>query len=292
LLLQNGADPNATENHGRTPLYIAVGRQHHDITEVLLKHGARVTQTVLYLAADNEDSRSVELLLAACADPLARDRRREITVWLLDAFRTRSRVHMKTLLSMGKDVVADLPDRGRALLVEAIEDQKLAPFFELLLTGGADINAPNDAGSTLLHEATNVSRKRIKRLLALGADIEAKDHQGETALHRAACIRADVVSSLLESGAQANVANAEGDTPLHLAVDDLTVRTFSKRSLSSRARITELLIAHGANVNAVAHDGATPLQICRNPTLRKLLQDHGAVERGQFSAARIRRRIQ
>ena len=52
---------------------------------------------------------------------------------------------------------------------------------ELLIEKGADMNAKDDVGMTLLHEAANVSKKVIVELLiAEGANVDARAFDGKT----------------------------------------------------------------------------------------------------------------
>ena len=85
-------------------------------------------------------------------------------------------------------------------------------LLDLLLSKGADLNAADAAGRTVLHaaaEAQNVPMLRL--LLAAAADVGALDLEGNTALHVAA-EAANVLASVLlvEAGADAALANAAG----------------------------------------------------------------------------------
>jgi ankyrin repeat protein len=78
LLLQAGADVNATSEIGSTPLIMAGGARDHEaafrIAESLLRAGAEVNHcddlgnTSLLLAAINKNFRVMELLISAGAD--------------------------------------------------------------------------------------------------------------------------------------------------------------------------------------------------------------------------------
>nr|UVF58849.1 ankyrin repeat protein E2 [synthetic construct] len=82
ILMANGADVNATDNWGDTPLHLAAVRGHLEIVEVLLKAGADVNasdemlgDTPLHLAAaDDGHLEIVEVLLKHGADVNAQDK--------------------------------------------------------------------------------------------------------------------------------------------------------------------------------------------------------------------------
>lgn len=79
ILLDHGANPNATTDDEVTPLLTAAAAGSSEIVELLIKKGADVNAsagggvTPLHVAADRGDERMVDCLLAAGADPNAMD---------------------------------------------------------------------------------------------------------------------------------------------------------------------------------------------------------------------------
>ena len=113
-----------------------------------------------------------------------------------------------------------------------------------LLRAGADANACDVDGASVLHLATD--RRCVEALLREGADPNARRRDGRTPLHEA-CDRGDgwAAEALLSAGAEPNAReSARGRAPLHAAAD---------------WRCARALCAAGADVEATDRDGMTPL---------------------------------
>lgn len=238
-LLEQGADVNAAEADGTTPLYWAAVRDAADIVAALIAAGADVSAasrygvTPLSAACLNGSAPVVKMLLAADASPEAALPGGETP--LMTAARTGVPEVVELLLASGADVNVKESTRGQTALMWAAGEGHL-PVIHLLVERGADLRARSDAGWTSLLFAAREGRlEPVRALLLAGADVNeslppdtggprrrpegapggADDPRGLSALHLAAGSRHyEVAALLLENGADPNAAGP-GWTVLH-----------------------------------------------------------------------------
>ena len=119
----------------------------------------------------------------------------------------------------GADVDA-LDTRGQTLLHGAARKDNTAAV-KLLLEAGAAVDAPNSNSFTALHLAAQDGQgPAVAQLLAAGADLSARTRHGGTPLWYAASEGTPAsVSLLLDAGASAKEPDVYGQTPLHVAAD-------------------------------------------------------------------------
>ncbi|KAL6894722.1 hypothetical protein GGI43DRAFT_424618 [Trichoderma evansii] len=188
LLINKGADINARNKLGETPLLLALEKGYEAAARLLIDKGADINarnkykDTPLLWALENSHEAVVRLLINKGADINASDKYKNTPLlWALDN---------------GNEAMA-----------------------RLLIDKGADINASNEYGITPLLWALEKGHEVVVRLLIdKGADINARNKLGETPLlwaskngHEA------VVRLLIDKGADINASNEYGTTPLLLA---------------------------------------------------------------------------
>lgn len=269
ILLERGADANAGNNNGDTPLHILSERQIYDKrdagdvlnhTRLWLEHGAEV----------NRRCKDDETPLLLDIDAFVEKQEGETSV---------HHVLRGQYGSWGRGVgVAQLPEsdventQDESQMTSSYLRSKFGPVqtAQALLNHGANVNAGNNGGElegvhvqnknhlTPLHLASLYGRLDITRvLLDYGATADLEDRFGRTPLHLVAegkhnfeQDRVRIARLLLEHGTDANGPSAQNGgnaTPLHLA------------SYGGRVAIARLLLDRGAAANSKGNQGRTPL---------------------------------
>jgi ankyrin repeat protein len=143
-----------------------------------------------------------------------------------------------------------------------------------LLAAGADVNARDTYGATVLMNAAHSGNlEMVEALLSAGAEVDAKDELGWTALMKA-CHNADldrgfpeIVTRLIAAGADPNVNITYGIRPLMLAAG------------YGEAGVCEALLAGGADVLARNDGGLTALMMVKDKFYVEVINILHAAER-------------
>ena len=111
------------------------------------------------------------------------------------------------------------------ILGRAVFNRYIA-VLKLFLIYGADVNAANLQGRTLLHCVANYGNRQVRYdkvarlLIDYGADIHAVDSENKTPLHYAARSGdAKVAKLLIDYGANIYATDFKGGIPIHYAID-------------------------------------------------------------------------
>ncbi|OHB65020.1 MAG: hypothetical protein A2Y76_09445 [Planctomycetes bacterium RBG_13_60_9] len=274
LLIAAGADVNAKDNQGRTPLSYAEGRYEcRKVAELLRKHGAKeedtdsaaetskTTPEALARAAAAGDVGRVEELIAQGADVNAKG----TTGW------TGLTEIVKALIAKGAEVDAKCDTGETPLQYAAASGQEAVAG--LLIAHGANANVVAKDGTHPLGDAALYGHEDVvKLLIASGANVHLGAQGRGSALHAAAFGgHVSILDILIANGADVNRVSKNG-TPLHQAASPLGSNT---RAMDIRsAQTVKELLAHGATVDAKhPGKGSTPL--------------YGAVARGRYRTAEV-----
>ena len=276
-----GADVNAKDGYGVTPLEDAVTFGCVDIFELLLNAGADIEtrnkkgHTALLMVAKRGKEDMVKLLSEKGANLDLVDPEGSTPLMLAAKYNSKEVVGL--LLLMGVDVKAKNQYGCTALSVAVENDNSDMGTVKLLLENGAEIQARNRYGQTVLFEANQGRNKdvdTVKLLLDNGADINARDHLGKTALLWAFASHRDntaMIKLLLVNGADTNAKDKGGKTVLFEPVE----------RFENDLAIFKLVLANGAYINARDKRGRTVLfeaiqKFKGDPGIVELLLGHGS----------------
>ncbi len=222
-LLDKGADPNAKNRRGETPLMWSS----HDIekTRLMLSHRANVNavsqsgNTALLIACTGTDRQPViNLLLAHGADPLVTNNKKQNCLMRVASLGDTSTARI--FLNKGIDINAKNID-GESALFEAVKYIN-TPMVLWLLQQGIDANQTDVYKSkAVTYSFTKNDPVMVDALLKKTTDINAQDIDGMTILMWAVYSEYDspaIIQYLLTAGASLDLKDKNGDTALAWAL--------------------------------------------------------------------------
>ena len=274
--LANGADIQARDWEGATPLHKAASNGNPEVVTVLVEAGAdseardKESATPLHKAASyNGNPEVVTALVEAGANIEARNKEGKTSLHEAVWFNENPAV-VKALLEAGADSEAQTK-RGQTPLHMATGFRGDPAVAAALIEAGANVQARDKIGQTPLHEAAfRMPLAVVTALIEAGANVQAQDEGGGTPLHRAAHNENPaVVKVLVEAGANVQARNNVGSTPLH----DVAAH-------NGNPVVVKVLLEAGADIEAQDEEGYTPLHAAailnKTPTVVPALLDAGA----------------
>ena len=214
-------DLGAKDSYGRTPLHWAGHNGHVEMTQLLLERGADIEAsqfplgTTLHLAARNGHVGVVDCLLRNGANIDARDAGPQSAMFRAVGL---GRFEVVQLMLEHELDIDERDHKGWNALFWAMFGE-FDNIAELLIEKGIDVDAQDDEGSTALMEAITFENETVMGLLLdKGAAVEAKHHGGRTALSMAVQKKNEnMVRLLLENGAAIEEPDEYGHTALFWA---------------------------------------------------------------------------
>lgn len=270
-LIAAGADVNAANELGATPLQLACINGSAAMVSRLLARGARANDavtttgaTALMACARSGSVEAVRALLAHGALPDAAETFKEQTA-LMWAVAENHPQMVHALLEGGANARARSKSGFTAMLFAA--QQGNLESAAILLAAGADLNEPAPDGLTPLLVAVESGHAALAGfLLDKGALVDANT-AGRTALHAAVqAARPDIVAALLARGANPNarltrrlprVAGELAGGPVSM----IGATPFWLAAKFADSGLMRLLAEHGADPLLTSNDGTTPLMV-------------------------------
>ncbi|XP_068565891.1 LOW QUALITY PROTEIN: protein phosphatase 1 regulatory subunit 16A [Cebidichthys violaceus] len=219
-LLNNGVSPDLVNEDGLTALHQCCIDDFVEMVQCLLDAGACVNAcdselwTPLHAAATCGHTGLVQLLIQAGADLLAVNADGNMPY---DLCEDEATLELLEMVMAEQGITQDRIDECRG----AKETTMLADI-QALVQSGADLNAQDANGATMLHIASaNGYVSVAELLLEHRALVEAKDSDGWTPLHAASCWgQIQMVELLVAHGASLDTKSVLEETPLDVCMDE------------------------------------------------------------------------
>jgi len=276
--INGGADVNAVQGDGTTPLHWAVYKVDPELVTALIKRGAHTKVTNKYgssplaEAVKLANAKLVTLLLDAGADPESPNADGQTA--LLIAARVGALDVAKLLVAHGANVNTEEAWRGQTALMWAA-DGNYPELVQFLIDKGANVHTravtndwraqitsepraqyrPTGGLTPLLYAVRSGCSRCVRSMLAAGADVNQPNPDGVTPLIVAIDnFHYDTARLLLESGANPHVSDWWGRTALYAAVDMASYNQRgaqrSQTSETSAHDVVRLLLEAKVNANS------------------------------------------
>ncbi len=267
FLADNGADINAVDSNGYSPLFLAVTSNKPRVVKWLIDLGADVD-------ARSEAGYSALTYTALMQVEIVHIRnKRKIDPAIIENLMKGGANYEEAMIIAVKSgnipflelITKNGADLNRKCMFEVEQSPLAAAMFtgeqginadmvRFLAENGADLDEVFALGEDTYTNAINVSitadRPDITEiLLSNGANPNYRDPSGRTSLVYAVVTSEEILRLLLDYGADPNIADKNKRTPLMLAALDV----------GTEPGIMEALIEHGADINAQDEDGMTAL---------------------------------
>ena len=292
-----------TDINGQSPLHSAIQlKSSPAVLEIIIHSGANLNaadyagETPLHIAVKYQYPEAIALLVSKGADQFIKNNRAKsalVMAFELGASFTQTCI-TESNLEAG-DVEGNTP-----LLLAVYWDY--TEITEFLLSLGANPQASNNHGATPLHFAVKNNNIKICQLLTkAGANVNLRDSYGNTPLHTSITWQSlSATKYLILMKAQINLRNLSGNAPLHTAVlyqdldsirllqtygaslevrDNMGMTTLLLATSKNFEKTAALLIDLGADLQSRDDRGNTSLHEAirnRNLTIAKMLVNRGA----------------
>ncbi len=273
LMLKHGAKPNVSTEEGPILFKVAIGGN-LEIVKVLVENGAEIDatnsedRTALQGASNNGHKAVVAYLLENGADVHHGIEHGSTAIHLAASYGFSEIVQL--LIDNGADV--QRPSSSGWTPLHLCYDYP--EMTQLLLKNGAEVNSVTQSGRTALYlAADNNYPEVVKALLSYSPDLEVTiidEVKGNTRWALSAAVgngSAEVTRLLLEAGANVDHQDQHNNVPLHFA------------ALQNQEDVLRILMEYNPKVNLVDDDGDTALN-CINPrtsvAIVKILVNGGA----------------
>ena len=234
--IKNGADVNAKDKNGFTPLMFAAAMNSEPkVIVALIKAGADInarsegggSSLIMALSINNYNNNEVIIaLIKSGANVNARIKEGD-TPLMIAARKSSNPEVITTLIKAGADANMRGENGETALMIAAAYSSN-AEIITAIAKASVNVNAKDSEGMTSLMIAAfkNTNPEVIKALVKVGADIHVRDKDGFTSLMFASWLNSnpEVTTTLLELGARPKESNNLGKMAIDYAKDNETLK--------------------------------------------------------------------
>ena len=182
------------------------------------------------------------------------------------------------LMHVGMDYCAGSGRKLSEKLFQAVFNNDINEV-KYLVEEGANVNAKNANGTTLIHFAASCGfLDVVEYLVEKGANVNAKDKNDTALMHFAALANKDIIDYLVTKGVNINAMDKQGNTPLHKVLYACNCDAsrssdwFEKATCDYLIKKAQYLVKKGADCDAPNTDGKTPLDIAKEKGVYKKIQ--------------------
>ncbi len=278
-LIKKGANVNAKNTKGDTPLLFAVKKQPYKSDQIaaLINNGADVT----FLDKEGKsvlDHFSYFDIPGDLFEQIVQKKPKLNKENTSHYIQMSLRLHSTSLLELMLEQGIELPKKyvehvelgyeKSFLKTACLSSQKVCAF---LLNNGFDVNEKEENENHFILELINFKIDEFENpidhlrfLVEKGVDLKAVDkHYKKGVLHKLEYLHMkDVLHFLVQNGVDINMKDEDGYTPL---MDAVSQHDITERKLDYIKELINL----GADVNAKNDDGETALDLFKNPYIRK-----------------------
>ena len=267
-LLDQGADPKATDSEGRTALHWAAEKENREIVHKLTRLITNLDiqdskgRTPFALATMSGYITVVRYLKEYGAHPNTRDINGETPLHYVTSNEydipnrsTLLEILLRYLGHEGIRITEQEQEKQAQLnqqLIEAAKNYDLNTLTDLL-DQGADPKATDSKGRTALHWAASGPFKIVQKLTGFFTNVDIKDYEGRTPFALAVIKKnIQVLRYLKEHGANPNTRDIYGQAPLHYVVSN-------EYDIPNRSRLLEILLSYRVDLEITDNEGQTAL---------------------------------
>ena len=255
FLIHHGADVNAKDIQGQTPISRASFLEYSFLVQTLIDFGAKFKEPGYYEAIfssiESKSTKSFEILVKNGLNLNQKYERFSHQFTLLQyAVHFKNMNMIKLLIEKGvntndKNEKSQTPlhiilnDTYENLPRKPVPKSKRTEIAKFLITNGADIESQNSKKYTPLHLASQYGFSEVvKLLIEKGANVNAKTNIEATPLHLSVAFNnKEITEMLLDNGAEMEEKDDSSSTPFQIAL------------INERRDMAKLLISKGAKVH-------------------------------------------